>query len=149
MTVKEHAHVPEKTAEHSTADLQNLMTRFYDAASTGDFAALDRLTSRRAGLLWIGTDPGEWWESPEAVSSAWKSQAAELGKPPAITGSAPTVYQHGDVAWVSDRPAFHLPDGRTLPFRFTAIWVREADGWRIVQAHASFGIKNEAVLRAA
>jgi hypothetical protein len=70
-----------------------------------------------------------------------------MGGPVRMTGGHATAYQHGDVAWVSDRPAFHLSDGRTLPFRFTLVWLREPEGWRIVQAHASFGIANETALR--
>lgn len=130
-----------------SAEIKELMTRFYEAASKGDFEFVDGLLSRRAGVLWIGTDPDEWWESPEAVFKAWQAQTAELGGPAPITGGNVTAYQHGDVAWVSDRPTFHLPDGRRLPFRFTAVWVREPEGWRIVQAHISMGIANEAVLQ--
>ena len=46
------------------------------------------LLSRRAGVLWIGTDPKEQWESPEAVLQAWRAQTAELGGPAPITGPA-------------------------------------------------------------
>lgn len=132
-----------------SADIQELMLRFYEAVSRGDFDSVDRLVSRRAGMQWIGTDPSEWWEDFEAVAKAWRTQAAAMGAPLRMTGGNATAYQNGDVAWVSDRPAFHLSDGRTLPFRFTVVWQREPEGWRIVQAHASFGIANEAALRTA
>ena len=153
MTAKEHAvaveeHPVEKTALQPDAEIQELLTRFYEATSKGDFETLDRLVSRQAGVRWIGTDPAEWWEDPDVVFEAWRSQAAENGPVP-ISGGTATAYQYGDVAWVSDRPAFHLPNGRTLPFRFTAVWLREPEGWRIVQAHASFGVANETALRAA
>jgi ketosteroid isomerase-like protein len=147
MTVKEHN--VEEIALEPSAEIQKLMTRFYEAISTGDFESLDRLVSQHTGLRWIGSDPDEWWEDRQAVLKAWRAERAEMGSPASITGGGPTAYQHGDVAWVSDRPAFHLPDGRTLPFRFTAVWLREPQGWRIVQAHASFGVANEAVLRTA
>lgn len=146
-TVK--GHNVEETALKPSAEILELMTRFYDAASMGDFENLDRIVSRQAGLVWIGTDPNEWWEDPQAVSKAWRTQTAELGRPASITGGSATAFQYGDVAWVSDRPAFHLPDGRTLPFRFTAVWLHEPQGWRIVQAHASFGVANETALRTA
>jgi hypothetical protein len=48
---------------------------------------------------------------------------------------------------VIDRPTFHLPDGRTVPFRFTAVWLREPQGWRIVQANNSPGVANETAVR--
>lgn len=131
-----------------STEVKELMTRFYEAASKGNFEFLDGLLSRRAGVLWIGTDPNEWWQNPEAVFKAWRAQTSEQGGPAPITGGSATAYQYDDVAWVSDRPTFHLPDGRSLPFRFTAVWLREPEGWRIVQVHSSFGVANEAVLQA-
>ena len=147
MAVKEHA--VEVAALEPSAEVQALMRRFYEAVSRGDFGSVDRLVSRRAGMKWIGTDPTEWWEDFEAVANSWRTQAAEIGGPMRIAGGNATAYQNGDVAWVSDRPAFHLSDGRTLPFRFTVVWLREPEGWRIVQAHASFGVTNETALRTA
>ena len=147
MAVKEHAVAA--AALEPTADVQEMMRRFYEAVSRGDFESVDRLVSRRAGMKWIGTDPTEWWEDFEAVAKAWRTQAAAMGGPTRITGGNATAYQNGNVAWVSDRPAFNLSGGRTLPFRFTVVWLREPEGWRIVQAHASFGIANETALRTA
>ena len=147
MAVKERA-VTTSALERSV-DIQEQMDRFYDALSRADFESVDRLVSRRAGMQWIGTDPSEWWEDFEAVAKAWRTQAAAMGGPTRITGGNATAYQNGNVAWVSDRPTFNLSDGRTLPFRFTVVWLREPAGWRIVQAHASFGIANETALRTA
>ena len=136
-----------ETVGEPSAEVKELMIRFYEAASKGDFELVDGLLSRRAEVLWIGTDPNEWWETPEAVFHAWQAQTAELGGPAPITGENATAYQHGEVAWVSDRPAFRLPDGRSIPFRLTAVWVREPEGWRIVQVHMSLGVANESVLQ--
>ena len=145
MSVKEYA--VETMAMKPNAEIQKQMSRFYQAVSTGDFENLERIVSHQPGSMWIGTDPSEWWEGPEAVIKAWQTQTAEMGGPVPIAGGDARAYQHGDVAWVSDRPVFRLPDGRNVPFRFTAVWLQEPDGWRIVQAHASFGIANETMLR--
>jgi ketosteroid isomerase-like protein len=136
-----------ETVGEPSAEVKELMTRFYEAASKGDFELVDGLLSRRGGVLWIGTDPNEWWETPEAVYQAWRAQTAELGGPARITGGNITASRHGEVAWISDRPAFHLPDGRSLPFRLTAVWVLEPEGWRIVQVHTSLAVANESVLQ--
>jgi ketosteroid isomerase-like protein len=136
-----------ETVGEPSTEVKDLMTRFYEAASKGDFELVDGLISRRARVLWIGTDPNEWWENPEAVLKAWQAQTTELGGPAPITGGNVTAYQHGEVAWVSDRPAFHLPDGRSLPLRLTAVWVHEPEGWRMVQVHISLGVANESVLQ--
>lgn len=134
------------TLGEPSTEVMELMTRFYQAASKGDFELIDKLLSRRAEVLWIGTDPNEWWKTPDAVRRAWQAQTAELGGPAPIIGGNVTAYQHGEVAWVADRPAFHLPDGRSLPLRLTAVWVREPEGWRMVQVHLSLGVANESVL---
>lgn len=147
MAVKEHAVASASLSP--SADVHERMLRFYEAVSRGDFAAVDALISRQPGMQWIGTDPGEWWEEFDAVARAWRTQAADMGGPARIVAGHASAYQNGDVAWVSDRPVFHLSDGRTLPFRFTTVWLREPEGWRIVQAHASFGVANETALRTA
>ena len=136
-----------ETVGEPSPEVKEMMIRFYEAASKGDFDAVDGLLSRRARVLWIGTDPNEWWETPKAVLQAWLAQTAQLGGPAPITGGNVKAYQHGEVAWVSDRPAFHLPDGRSLPFRLTAVWAREPEGWRIVQVHTSLGVANQSVLQ--
>lgn len=145
MAVKEPAVA--MPALQPSAEIHELMVRFYDAVSRGDFDSVDRLVSRRDGMHWIGTDPAEWWDEFDVVAKAWRTQAAAMGGPLRITGGNGTAYQKGDVGWVSDRPAFRLADGRTLPFRFTVVWLREPEGWRIVQAHASFGVANDTALR--
>lgn len=144
MAVKEHAIAT--LALEPSVDVQELMLRFYEAVSRGDFESVDRLVSRQSGIHWIGTDPTEWWDDFDAVARAWRDQAAAAGGPTRISAGQLATYRHGDVAWVSDRPEFHIA-GRALPFRFTAVWLHEPEGWRIVQAHASFGVANESVLR--
>jgi ketosteroid isomerase-like protein len=137
----------DQTVGEPSVEVKELMTRFYEAASKGDFESLNGLVSRRTGIVWIGTDSNEWWESPEAVFQAWQAQTAALNGPAPITSGNLTAYQRGEVAWVSDRPTFHLPDGRSLPLRLTAVWMREPEGWRVVQVHMSLGVANESVLQ--
>ena len=123
-------------------EIKQLMTRFYEEASKGNFDAVDGLVSQ-GDVRWIGTDPNEWWETPAAVSKAWRDQTAAVGTPLRITAGDLVAYQQDNVAWLSDRPIFHMADGATVPFRLTAVWLRQADGWKIVQFHASVGVPND------
>jgi hypothetical protein len=125
-----------------SSEIKQLMTQFYDEASKGNFDVVDGFVSH-GDVRWIGTDPNEWWETPAAVSKAWRDQTAEIGAPVRITAGDLVAYQQDNVAWLSDRPTFELADGRTVPFRLTAVWLREPDGWRIVQFHSSVGVPNE------
>jgi ketosteroid isomerase-like protein len=47
--------------EHSD-ELRDLTLRFYEAATTGDLSFFDRHVSRQEGVVFVGTDPNEWWE---------------------------------------------------------------------------------------
>jgi hypothetical protein len=125
-----------------SSEIQQLMTRFYDEASKGNFDAVDGLVSH-GDVRWIGTDPNERWETPAAVSKAWRDQSTAIGAPVRITAGDLVAYQQDNVAWLSDRPTFELADGSKVPFRLTTVWLREPDGWRIVQFHASVGVPNE------
>ena len=128
-----------------SSEITQLMNRFYEEASKGNFDVVDGLVSR-GDVRWIGTDPNEWWETPAAVSKAWRDQTADAGAPLRITAGDLVAYQQDNVAWVTDRPTFHLADGRIIPFRVTAVWLRESDTWRIVQFHASVGVPNEKLI---
>jgi ketosteroid isomerase-like protein len=125
-----------------SSEIKQLMTRFYEEASKGNFDVVDGFVSQD-DVRWIGTDPNEWWETPAAVSKAWRDQTAAVGTPLRITAGDFVAYQQDNVAWLSDRPVFHMADATTVPFRLTAVWLREPDGWKIVQFHASVGVPNE------
>lgn len=127
--------------KHSS-EIKQLMTRFYDEASKGNFDVVDGLVSHD-DVRWIGTDPNEWWETPAAVSKAWRDQTVEAGAPLRISAGDLVAYEQDNVAWVSDRPTFHMADGTTIPFRLTVVWLRDPKGWRIVQFHSSVGVPNE------
>jgi excisionase family DNA binding protein len=56
------------------------------------------------------------------------------------------AFEEGTVGWLADRGAFVLPDGREAPFRITMVLHREDCAWKIVQEHASIGVRNEEAL---
>jgi ketosteroid isomerase-like protein len=126
-------------------EIKQLMNRFYEEASKGNFDFVDGLVAHD-DVRWIGTDAKEWWETPAAVAKAWRDQTAGIGAPLRITAGDLVAYQQDNVAWLTDRPTFHMADGRMIPFRLTAVWLREPKGWRIVQFHASVGVPNEKLL---
>lgn len=128
--------------EHAS-ELKNLVLAFYDAVSRGDVSCFESLLSRRAEVLFIGTDPKEWWIDRSSVVNAFQVQSGELpGKMP-ITGGDPQAYSEGTIGWVADRAKFSLPDGAEVPFRLTAVFRKEEDGWKIIQEHLSIGVPNE------
>ncbi len=128
-----------------SSELRSLTLELYETLSHGDMSMLEAVLSRQAGTLWIGTDPEEWWESREVVLRAWERQTEELGGAVSIRPGTLQAHQHGNVGWVADQPIGRLPDGTLVPFRFTAVFERESEGWKMVQVHASIGAFNEDV----
>ena len=126
-------------------DLATLMHDIYRAVSNGDADTLTNVLSARDGLLFIGTDPDEWFDEPDTVRAMLTAQAAAG----VTVRPGPVVaYEEGTVGWVADRGAFVLPDGTEAPFRITAVFHRENGAWKLVQEHASVAVSNEEVIGA-
>ena len=129
--------------EHSD-ELRDLTIRFYEATTSGDLSFFDRHVSRQEeGVVFVGTDPDEWWEGFEAFVEAMRAQSEAMGGMQIVTGQL-QAYQEGSIGWVIDRDAsFRMPDGTEIPFRNTVIFRREDGEWKVVHEHASIGIRNE------
>jgi ketosteroid isomerase-like protein len=127
------------------AELKDFILTFYKAVETGDMAVISEMTADEPGMLFVGTDPDEWWESRERLAQAASTQHQEAPEVTVRPGTI-TAYRQGDFGFVADRPAFVLADGTERSFRFTAVLRRDAEGWKLVQAHTSIGVPNEDVL---
>ncbi len=57
-----------------------------------------------------------------------------------------TAFEEGTVGWVADQGTFRMPDGTEVPFRMTVVVHREDGDWKVVQEHASIGVRNEDAL---
>ena len=121
-------------------ELRDPILRLYDAFSRGDADVAERLTSRLAGLVFIGTDPDEWLEDIPSVRRLLQAQA---GAGITVVPGDVRAYREGSIGWAADRGVFRLPDGSEVPFRLTAVFRQEDGDWKLVQAHASVGVPNE------
>jgi hypothetical protein len=124
----------------SFPELKDRLLDLYDAVSKGDGDLVEAVLTAGDGLVFIGTDPDEWFEDKRQVRSLLEAQAdAGVG---VIPGEI-TAHREGSVGWVSDKGAFKLPDGSEVPFRMTAVFHEEAGTWRMVQEHCSVAVTNE------
>jgi SnoaL-like protein len=123
-------------------ELRDLMLQFYEALTNGDESFFDRHFSKSQDTRGIGTDPDEWWSGPQLVQ-VWKEQIAALGGSMPITPGDLEAFADGDVGWIADRPTLDLGDGDPVAIRYTAVFVREDDEWKLVQSHGSIGLANE------
>jgi len=113
------------TAASAIAQLES---RWRQALASGDtaffahaLAAEFRLTGGRAVL-----------SKPEFLAAV----AADSGRVPAGRIEETSVRVYGDVAVATGLIRYELPGGaRSLPSRFTEVWVKEAQGWVAVHGH--------------
>ena len=127
-------------------EISTMLQSVYKAVSNGDVDALTNMLTARDGLLFIGTDPGEWFDDSNTIRAMLTAQAGAGVK---VRGGEVVAYEEGTVGWVADQGAFILPDGTEAPFRITAVFHRENGAWKLVQQHASVAVSNEEVIGAA
>ncbi|MGD9891052.1 MAG: nuclear transport factor 2 family protein [Dehalococcoidia bacterium] len=121
-------------------ELKDVVMRVYDAASRGDGDLMEDLTSHDDALVFIGTDPNEWFEDIAGVRRMLEAQA---GAGVIVIPGDLRAYREGAVGWVADRGRFKLPDGSEVPFRMTGVFHQENGAWKLIQEHASFGVSNQ------
>ncbi len=113
-----------------------------NALGSQDLSALDKSLATKQPVLWIGTDPEEWWDDRGRILEVFEIQLKELGGPSVDIGDI-NAGEQGDAGWAAAQISVNIPDGPTVPMRATAACVREDGDWRIVQCHCSIGAANE------
>ena len=126
-------------------ELEDLTRRFYQALAQADVAAIEQLVSQQDGVLHIGTDPAEWWDTFASFRHALRAQTEELAGVHVSPGEL-RAYREGTVGWAADRPTFRFPDGLEIPVRVTTVFHQENGGWKLVQSHTSIAMRNEDVV---
>ncbi len=125
----------------SAPELAALIERYYAASAQGDTVFLEQLIARDPGTLVIGTDATEWWRGGDQIVQTWSAAWRTRGGLP-VQVSRPQAFRSGDMGWVDDQAQWRLPDGRSIPFRLTAVFHHDGQAWHILQAHFSIGVPN-------
>ncbi len=126
------------------ADLREAFLRFYQAFERGDANLALELMSREEGVLSIGTDPDEWWNDAATLERVYTAQLREMHDAGIrLQPGDPQCYAEGNVGWCADRARFILPDGTEQMVRLTGVFHREGGEWKMVQSHASIGVRNQ------
>ncbi len=126
-----------------SSELADALRSIYAAVSEGDEARLVRSLSSAEGLVFIGTDPDEWFDDVASIRTMLAAQAA--AGVTVLPGKI-AAFEEGTVGWVADQGTFRMPDGTEVPFRMTVVVHREDGEWKVVQEHASIGVRNEDAL---
>jgi len=121
-------------------EIKDIVLQLYIKYASGEVLEFaKRLYSRQEGLLFIGTDPDEWFMDHESIISFYK-EAANAGLE--IQISDLIAYSEGTVDWAADRVKVKLPNGNEVLVRHTFILQKENDEWKIVHTHISVAVPN-------
>lgn len=112
---------------------------YHDLSGVGDPTDIMSLSDEG---VFIGTGPGEYWRGGRVVRAALRAQA-EVFSSIRVTPGDVQAYEEGAVGWASDQCHFVLPNGLVLSARFTWVFHREGDQWKMIQAHCSHEVGNE------
>ena len=126
-------------------ELEDLVSRWFMAATRGDTSAVDVFVSRDPGSCLIGSDPDEWVRGGEAVAEFLRGEVTNAGGQAQFSPEETEAFEEGTVGWASTRLTITLPDGRSVSPRWSSVFHREGNEWRFVQIHASIGIGNDAI----
>ena len=130
-----------------SSELAAVVERFLVAMNDRDAATSVNLLAHEPGVLFVGTDPDEWWAGFESLSPILPAQLAEFetGGVKFDVGEV-EAFREGTVGWFGARPKLLFPDGATVTLRFTGVLHLDLGVWRFVQFHISEGVENEVTL---
>lgn len=136
--------MPRGAAEQST-EIEALVAAWFESASRGDPALVDRHVSPDAATILIGSDPDEILRGGDAVAGFLRREVVAAGGNATFTPRQITAFREGNVGWATALLTIALPDGRQVSPRWTAVVHLEAGVWRFVQTHASIGVENDRI----
>lgn len=125
-----------------SAEIEQLTRDFIAALERGDIAFIERTTSREPGVVAIGSDPNEYATDYERIIRLMSESTPGAGLQIHVRLNQIRGYEHGEVGWGDGTGAFEH-DRESVEVRFTLVLLREKDGWRVVQSHASIGVPND------
>jgi class 3 adenylate cyclase/ketosteroid isomerase-like protein len=126
-----------------SAELREVVSRFFEALRDGDVEAVSNRISRHSGFERFGSDPDEVWDDGEAAARVWVQQVRELGGYPWRLIDEVRALSEGTVGWAHVRTEFDAAVGGPTEYRITCVLHLEHGEWRLVQWHGSVPTPNE------
>jgi ketosteroid isomerase-like protein len=128
-----------------SAEIEDLVERWFEAATRGDPSLVERHVSSEPGARLVGSDPAEWLQGGPAIATFLRGEVTGGGGQVTFTPSEVEAYAEASVAWAATKLTLRLADGRHISPRWTSVLRREEGVWRFVQTHASIAVPNEDV----
>jgi ketosteroid isomerase-like protein len=126
-------------------ELKNIVSQNYrdHASPGGSLEVVRRYYSQQEGVLFVGTDPKEWFKGYDAIYHYVEST---MGGGVEIKMDFLEAWCEGAVGWTVDRIILKLRDGTSVPIRHTHIFQKEGETWKIVHTHVSAEIPDEKLI---
>lgn len=122
---------------HTSAAVAEALRTFFEKNASGDVTTFEDVVSTEEAALAIGSTAREWFAGQEAVRSAYGLEGV-LIEPGEIE-----AWENGATGWAVCRPTFSVPGGPSFRLRFTAVFVQEADAWKLIHLHGSYPVPDE------
>lgn len=124
-------------------EIHDLVQGFGTAIRSNQTEAAIGLIAPDAGIVWIGTDPDEYWVGHERVAAMYREQMEVMGDAVSVTDLRVEAYETtSEAGWFAGRTSFTTPQGE-VKVRISGAVARLEGEWKIVQFHSSVGIPNE------
>ena len=122
---------------HESPVVADALTTFFAKNVSGDTSTFDEVVSHEEAVLVIGSAAREWFAGQQAARGAYGLEGV-LIDPGHID-----AWENGDTGWAVAQPQFSIPGGPTFRLRFSAVFVRESGGWKLIHLHASYPVPDE------
>lgn len=125
-----------------SADILTGLATFYERFSAHDPDGFADILATGAGVLVIGTAPGEGHDRRDDWIATYRQFIGQTGL--RLQGCPePRGFAEGPVGFVVDTPRFVLPDGSFIPTWLTAFLRQESRAWKVVHLHFSVGVPDD------
>lgn len=121
-------------------DVKQAMVGFYERFSAGDARAFGDFITQEEDAFVLGTDWDQFADGRDEWVAGYEVQMSETPGVRFEPGSDLRGYEQGGVGWAVDQPTCVLGEEARIPLRATAVFRQEGGGWKIVNAHLSFGV---------
>lgn len=129
-------------------ELSLLIREWYYAASEGQADRFLAFFHNDASTTYFGTDPHELWYGFEQIKANIEENFRTYGKW-SIMSKNLMVEEKGDFAVFTDEVELAVMYGSSSmaeDARMSGVLIRTSQGWKIQQAHFSFGVPNQELL---
>ncbi len=119
-----------------SSELLRIAEAYFAAGRAGARAWRDQYVDDVSGLRVIGTDAAEWFAGSEAFE-IFDNDDAHMDEDTSVTLCDGEAFVVGDVGWAAGQPQAELPGGGVVSLRWTGVFERVSNKWRLRQMHVS------------